>query len=117
MELIKGYTLDKVKIKFIILYILNVTDIIFTLILMNTGFFSEANYVMKSIVDNPLTSLLLKIILPGILLIYIYLRMKNATNEQLKKAKWLVNGIVIFYIIINIMHLIYFALVPMFMKV
>ena len=41
---IKNYEIESMKKKFILLYLLNVTDIIFTLLLLQTGYFSEVNF-------------------------------------------------------------------------
>ncbi|WP_394371253.1 DUF5658 family protein [Clostridium baratii] len=40
-----------------LLYFLNVTDIIFTLLLLKTGMFKESNSVMVNIVESPAWSL------------------------------------------------------------
>lgn len=65
---LRGYTLENIKIKFIVLYVLNVTDIIFTLLLWNTGLFTEVNIIMARILHNSIISLLIKIGLPAALL-------------------------------------------------
>lgn len=106
---IRNYSLRNIKIKLFILYILNTTDIIFTLFLLSTGFFKEANILMIETVQNPLLSVLIKIILPALLLIIIYFRMRNATDRQLKKSNILINGVIILYTLINISHIVYLA--------
>jgi hypothetical protein len=47
---IKNYSLDNIKNKLLMLYILNVTDIVFTLLLLSTGFYMEANGLMSNAV-------------------------------------------------------------------
>lgn len=91
-------------------------DVIFTLLLLNTGFYREANFFMIKIVQNTSLSLLLKIILPAVLLIIIYSRMKEAADHQLKISNYFINGITIFYVLINISHFVYCALLPLFTK-
>lgn len=69
---IKNYSLKNIKIKFLALYILNVTDIVFTILLLNTGFYVEANIFMLEVVKSPTISFLLKILAPAVLFVFIY---------------------------------------------
>lgn len=107
---IKNYSLQNIKNKLLILYILNVTDIIFTLFLLSTGLYMEANNLMSNAVQSPIISFILKIVLPGILFIFIYFRMKKATTNQLKQSNLFINGAIILYTFINISHLICFLI-------
>lgn len=91
-------------------------DIIFTFLLLNTGFYREANFFMIKIVQNTFISILLKFILPAMLLIIIYLRMQKATEHQLKISNYFINGITVLYVLINISHFVYCALLPVFIK-
>ncbi|WP_367303032.1 DUF5658 family protein [Clostridium baratii] len=50
-----------------LLYFLNVTDIIFTLLLLQTGMFKEGNRVMVNIVENPTLSFIVKVVIIGFL--------------------------------------------------
>jgi len=106
--------LRNIKNKLGVLYILNVTDIIFTLLLLSTGFYMESNPFMVKAVESIPLSFLLKVVLPAIMLIFIYFRMRNATEQQLKKSNVLINGVVIMYALINISHIVWFALIPVF---
>lgn len=110
MEFIKDYSYNNLKRKFILLYILNVVDIVFTLYLLETGLFLEVNTVMIQIVDKPIISLILKVGLIGVLLFVLYKRMEVATNRQLKIGSWIVNIAIVVYILINISHLLWVAL-------
>lgn len=112
---IKNYNLESIKKKFAILYVLNVTDIIFTLLLLQTGYFAEANILMVKAVSNPAISVLIKIILPAVLLIYISYRMKDADMLQLKAANVAVNISLSVYALVNLSHLVWVALLPFFM--
>lgn len=100
----RNYSLDHIRNKLILLYILNVTDIIFTFLLLSTGLFIEANVFMVQAVESVPMSLMLKIILPAVLLIYIHFRMQGATESQLKKSNIFINGAVAFYGLINLSH-------------
>jgi hypothetical protein len=107
---IKSYTLENIKSKLLILYLLNVTDIIFTLLLLSTGLFMEANMLMAKAVNSLLSSFMLKIVLPAALLFYIYFRMKNASEKQLKQSNILLSIATGVYVVINVFHLIYLLL-------
>ncbi|AKL96004.1 hypothetical protein CACET_c25590 [Clostridium aceticum] len=112
MTFIKNCSLESIKSKLLILYLLNVTDIIFTLLLLRTGLYIEINAFMASVVESPIASLLLKIILPAVLLIMIYFRIQKATAEQLKKSNLLISGAIAVYALINLSHLLWFAILP-----
>lgn len=111
---IKNYKLEMIKRKFILLYVLNVTDIIFTVLLLQTGYFSEVNIFMIKAVQNPVASILLKIILPAILLFYIYKRMNDTDVIQLKTANVAVNISLTIYTLVNLSHLVWVVLLPIF---
>ncbi|MGH4137629.1 DUF5658 family protein [Clostridium sp.] len=111
---IKTYTFENVKYKLLILYLLNVTDILFTTLLVSTGLFMEANFLMANAVQSLSASFILKIVLPAVLLLYIYIRMKKANETQLKQSNIIINIISGIYIIINISHLIWLLLLAIF---
>lgn len=109
---IKNYSLEVIKKKFILLYLLNVTDIIFTVLLLQTGYFEEVNVFMVNAVSNPLTGMLLKVVLPAFLLFFIYRRIKKADLSQLKASNIAVNISLTIYTLVNISHIIWVALLP-----
>ncbi len=111
---IKSYNLEIIKKKFVLLYLFNVTDFLFTVILLKTGYFSEVNLLMVKALQNPLASILLKIVLPAALLYFIYKRMRGADEIQLKAANIAVNIALTIYILVNISHLVWTALLPVF---
>nr|WP_278321225.1 DUF5658 family protein [Clostridium baratii] len=92
------------------LYFLNVTDIIFTLLLLQTGMFKERNSVMVNIVENPALSLIIKVIIIGLLLYYLIKRMLMATNKQLYISNYIINVALGIYTIINLMHITYIVM-------
>ncbi|MGK0468948.1 MAG: hypothetical protein ACJAX4_004297 [Clostridium sp.] len=105
---IKTRDLGFIRKKLITMYILNVTDIIFTIFLINTGMFLEVNPVMAPIVNNRhLLSIIVKIVIPFVLLIGVYQRMKDATEKQLFQSNIIINGCLIFYGFINISHVVW----------
>lgn len=111
---IKNYDLLMVRKKFILLYLLNVADITFTLLLLQTGYFQEVNFLMINAVESPLTSILIKVILPAILLLYLYHEVKDADSEQLRISNIAVNISLTIYAIVNLTHLVWVALLPFF---
>ncbi len=111
---IKKYNIETIKKKFILLYLLNVTDIIFTLLLLQTGYFEEVNLLMVKAVQSPFISLLLKVVLPAVLLIYIYRSIRDADDTQLKVSNIAVNISLSIYSFVNLTHLVWVALLPVF---
>ena len=99
-------SLENIKSKLLLLYFLNIADIIFTLILLSTGYYFEANILMAEVVNNTAATLLLKIILPAILLAVLYQRIKIATNKQRKISNYAISPVAILYMLINIFHFI-----------
>ena len=107
VALLKKYDLAAVKSKFFIIYILNVTDIFFTLYLINSNMFEEANIFMKSIVANFGESIILKVIIPLVLLYILFIRMKSATISQLVISNKIINVCLLLYIAINMFHILW----------
>ncbi|MCM1992844.1 DUF5658 family protein [Oceanirhabdus seepicola] len=116
LALMKNSDINNIKNKIFILYILNVTDIIFTNILLNTGFFNEANPFMIGLLQSAYAGIMVKIILPALLLLYLYKRMQNATNKQLRFSNVAINIITTIYALINISHLVWLFSIPIFMN-
>ncbi len=112
---IKKYNIETIKKKFILLYLLNVTDIIFTVLLLQTGYFEEINILMVKAVESPVAIVLLKIVLPAVLLFYIYNRIKKADNSQLKASNIALNISLTIYTLVNLSHVVWVALLPVFM--
>lgn len=90
--------------KIFALYLLNISDIIFTLELLKSGYYKEANSLIVPLLTNIHALILAKIVLPAFLLSFIALRLKNATKEQLIVSNVLINAITFIYILINISH-------------
>jgi len=108
ITLIKTGHLGSIRRKLIAMYLLNVTDIIFTIFLVNTGMFVEANAIMAPFVNSSqLSIIIVKIVIPFVLLICVYKRMKDATEKQLYQSNFIINGCLIFYALINIFHVIW----------
>ncbi|HAX73988.1 MAG TPA: hypothetical protein DCY20_10735 [Firmicutes bacterium] len=110
MYFLKNYQQQNLGLKLGLLYLLNITDIIFTLMLIQTGLFLEANPLMAPILNNSMTTFLIKGILPAALFIYLYIRLNHATTKQLKISNIAILIMVLFYTLVNILHLIWFSL-------
>ncbi len=106
---LKSYNLKSIGKKFILLYVLNITDILFTLFLLHTGLFDEGNVLMKEVIDNNILSIIIKALLPITLLIIIYLRMQKATIKQLYISNIVIIVCLALYFLINISHLFWIA--------
>ncbi len=86
------------------LYILNVTDYIFTLILLSSGLFVEANPVMNTPINTP-WGFVLKCIVPLMLLTYLHVRFCMSSPKHPKVTKILLNIILVYYMLINAFHI------------
>ncbi|NLJ97516.1 MAG: hypothetical protein GX321_10230 [Clostridiales bacterium] len=111
---IKNNEVYTIRKKLILLYILNVTDIIFTIVLLKTGYFREMNIFMVKAVQNPMLSFIIKIIFPAILLRYLYKQIYLADKEQLQAANIGILISLAMYSLVNISHLVWTALLPVF---
>ena len=107
------YSLENIKTKLILLYFLNVSDLLLTLLLLSTGFYFEANILMAEVIKSTAATLFIKLILPAILLATLYMRIKKATNKQRRISNYVINPVAILYIIINIFHFIGFSILPL----
>lgn len=109
VSFIKDFSLNSLKLKLLLLYILNVIDIVFTLILLETGCFEEINILLVSIINNIPACMAIKVFIPAILLLYIYIRLKKATEKQHKTSNIIINFGISIYAIINMSHILWFA--------
>ncbi len=108
VALIETRDLGSIRRKLITIYIFNVTDIIFTVFLVNTGMFLEVNAIMALIVNNrQLLSIIIKVVIPFVLIFSVYQRIKEATEKQLYQSNIIINGCLIFYGLINVSHVVW----------
>lgn len=98
--------------KLILLYALNISDILFTMFLLQTGYFKEVNILMAGVVRTPAVSLMLKIIVPAFLLYYMYRQLLSSEDEQRKASNVAVNISLSIYCFVNITHLVWLAILP-----
>lgn len=112
ISFIKTYNLNNIRKKIILLYLLNVIDLIFTLALLETGLFKEMNIFMVYAVERPLIGIILKIIFPAGLLYYLYKRICLSDASQLKATNIGLLISLTLYGLVNISHLVWVALLP-----
>lgn len=105
-ESIKNNTIFTVRKRFILLYILNFTDAVFTRTLLKTGVFMEANPVMSKIAYSNFKMIIVKILIPLILLLVVYNRMKKSSINLLIISNRILLPVIIFYFLINVVHII-----------
>ena len=111
---IKNYNLNGVRKKLIIIYILNVIDIVFTIALIKSGWFAEANGFMQSLVQSAVMSYVVKITIPATILFYIYMRVKNSDKKTLKMTNIGLLIPLIMYIGVDVLHVMYTIAIPIF---
>ena len=112
INFIKNYSLDSIKTKLKIIYLLNVFDIIATVHLYNTGLFMELNSFIKLFLENPAIAILIKIILPAILFLIMFKHMQDATEKQLKISNIALELVMFYYILIAFSHIVWIILTP-----
>lgn len=119
-QLLKVNTLKEINIlerNLKVLYILNILDLIFTktLLYCAPNIFMEANIFMEPII-NSYIAYMLKIFLFGAVLFYWYKRSLRSNKKQLMLSIKVSKICVFGYLIINIMHIIYFFMI-IFLKI
>lgn len=110
MQFIRDNDYKNLKIKLFLLYFFNVSDIVLTLLLLQTGYFMEVNSVMADIVSNPLLSIFLKIFVVLMLILFLCKRMKRANPKQLFYSNIIICFAVLIYIFINLSHILWIIL-------
>ncbi len=110
LQLAKSYEFSTLKLKLILIYLLNFLDLAFTLLLLQTGYMMEANPIMASVLHDPLLTISLKLLLPACLFFYMVIRLQCATLSRLKLSNYFIMGLMLFYSFINLLHLIWFLL-------
>lgn len=117
ISFIKAYNLINIRKKLILLYLLNVSDLIFTLTLLRTGLFKEANIFMVYAVEYPIISIILKVILPAGLLYLLYKKICISDVTQLKATNVGLLISLTLYSLVNLSHLVWVALLPLLLNI
>lgn len=104
-EMIKKFAVGTVfDKKLAIIYALNVSDYILTLVLVGSGLFSEVNPILSMPINN-FGGFILKCILPLALLLLIRHRIRNISVKQIKPVWYILDCTIGLYAIINIFHI------------
>jgi len=90
LRYIRSYKVRAIKVKFIILYLLNVTDIIFTLLLMDINF----------------PAFFIKTCITLLLLLILSLKLRNYGDKPLFHSNIIIMTCVVSYILINLASII-----------
>jgi hypothetical protein len=88
----------------ITIYCLNVTDVIFTQILLAVGVAYEANPFMKPLTENTPIAILVKVLIPGLLLYWVFKRMQGISGKVLKISNIIITSMLVVYVLINCLH-------------
>lgn len=100
--------------RIIIIYALNVSDYIFTLILIQSGMFQEVNPILSMPINN-FWGFVLKCIVPFVLLLYLRYRFRDASERQIKPIKYILDFTIGIYAIINIFHICWLILMKFYL--
>lgn len=106
-KFIKACTLKSIRIKLWLIYFLNLTDVIFTIFLINTGYFTETNLIMKNVINNSIISISIKGLVPLFLIVILCLRIKKASTRQLYLSNILVMICFLCYTVVNMSHILW----------
>lgn len=85
-------------------YFLNLSDYLFTLVLVSSGLFMEANPLL-SININGTWGFILKCIVPLVLILYLHIRFSASPPKRDKAVRFLLSLILSYYIVINAFHI------------
>jgi hypothetical protein len=107
LSFLQAHSLKSIRVKLITIYMLNVSDALLTFWLIGTGYFFEANLLLKKAVFDFDELFLVKILFPVVLLTWLYFRIHSATEKQLRLGKIAVNSVLLLYIFVNILHLVW----------
>ena len=93
-----------------LLYILNLTDWLCTEALLKSGYFVEANPLMKSVMGGFGSSVLVKCVVPLVLILLCAVLFKLAGAEENKIAKVMLLVGIVAYSLVNVWHIFNFVL-------
>ena len=105
-----------IKKRLFLLFMFNFSDWICTLSLLRTGFFKEANPLMRDVISSVYLGLLVKAVIPLILILFAVSKIKDADKRQLLIS----NNIALFgvsvYFLLNVYHIACFVAVHTIIK-
>lgn len=110
MNLLKNDTILCTKKRLFLLFMLNLSDWVCTLALISTGFFEEANPLMRGVVSNPVLGFAVKIFVPLIFILLAVSKLSNADKKQVLTSNNIALLGVSVYTLLNLYHVICFAI-------
>ncbi len=96
---------NALRMRMLLLYALNILDMVVTKFLLQTGKFREMNPVMALAMQSDWAPLLLKILLPAVFLVYLDCRLREADARHLKLSARVLEVLIAAYCIVSVMHL------------
>lgn len=93
------------NLKLLLIYIFNINDLLCTLFLLSIGF-EEANPLMKSVVTNEKVLIAIKVLVVGIILIFV----SKFIKKDYKLAKVATNVVLFAYVLVTVLHIHYIYL-------
>lgn len=109
VSFLRAHDFQTIRQKLVVLYILNVSDALLTYSLVRTGYFRELNFLLERAVADAGELFMLKVLLPALLLAWLYVRIRRATESQLRPSNIAVNFVVLLYVFVNLLHLVWTA--------
>ena len=107
MEQTRCNTQKHITLTFLLIYILNCMDLLFTYTYLKTGIFVECNPIMRLLLSNTYLTILAKLILPAVLVIFLFFQLEEHLTS-LKLYRWGGTFLTLLYTLLNVMHLYYF---------
>ena len=96
--------------KLALVYALNLTDWVFTLLLLRTGQFAEANPVMQPFITSIPQGFTLKCLFPAAAIGTVMLLLRRLRLSELGTADRFISFVLVFYLAINLDHIVNFFL-------
>ena len=107
MEQTRCNTQKHITLTFLLIYILNCMDLLFTYTYLKTGIFVECNPIMRLLLSNTYLTILAKLFLPAVLVIFLFFQLEEHSTS-LKLYRWGGTFLTLLYTLLNVMHLYYF---------
>lgn len=93
------------RIRMLLLYVLNILDMVVTKFLLQTGKFREVNPVMALALQSDWAPFLLKLLLPAVLLVYLDRRLRTVDGRHLRLSARVLEVLIAAYCIVSMLHL------------
>ena len=98
--------------RLIILYFLNIADYFFTIVLISSGLFVEANPIMNLFISGA-EGFVLKCVLPLLLVTFMHIRFCLNETRHPHIVKLMLDGIIVYYAVIDCIHIFWMSYMAM----